>query len=73
MKHSPKSAKTLTQVCSLRSDNYDVGDFWILTDGPTVTISAQKLGHPVTASITVPKWIFNQMLNWYSRPTKGKP
>lgn len=72
MKYSPKTAKTLDQVCSLRSDNFDVDDFWILTDGPCVTICHQVLGKPATASVTIPKEAFNRMLRWYQRPTRGK-
>ena len=72
MKHSPKTAKTFEQVCTLRSDNADAGDFWIITDGPTVSLNAQKLGHPASASITIPKEEFNRLIRWYHRPTKGR-
>lgn len=70
MKHSPKTARTLADHCTLRSDNYSVGDAWIISDGDTVSIVKQKQGEPSTGEVTLTKQQFNRMIRWYQTPTK---
>lgn len=67
---SLRQARDLPTICTLSRDNYSVGDWTIMTDGYTVWISKQKLGHPCTAEITVPKKVFDRLLMFYERPQR---
>lgn len=67
---SPMQARTDEQVCSLNRDNTTTGDFWILSDGITVTITHQVLGESPKASVSVPCAEFNKLVRWYMRGQK---
>jgi hypothetical protein len=58
------------QVLTLRRDNYTAGDYWILADGDTVTVCAQKVGESPIGSVTIPREEFNRLVRWYTRPQK---
>ena len=70
--YSPQTAKTLTQLCTLKTDNYDCRGYWIITDELNVSIARQKLGHPAEETISIPKTTFDRMIKWYQTPTLGK-
>lgn len=67
---SLRNAKGLYQVASLRRDNYERKDFRILTDGTTVWLTKQALGHPVEADIQIPKAIFDRLIDNYGKPQR---
>lgn len=69
----PRDAKTLKQVCDLRTDNFDVKGGWVLLDGNgkySITIARQVEGHAVTQQINIPRREFNQIVDWYMREQK---
>ena len=65
---SPRGAKTFNQLCSLRRDNWSWGDWWIMSDGGTVSITQQKVGESPSQEISVPMSAFNRLIDWYNRP-----
>lgn len=68
---TPYKARSNEQVCSLRQDGYESGDFWIMTDGYTVTICEQKTFESPKQVIHVPRAEFNKMIDWYKREQKA--
>ncbi len=66
----PYEAKTTDEVCRLQTDHNDVDDYWILTDGYTVTVCEQKSGKIPAQEINVPHAIFNRLIAWYIREQK---
>jgi Holliday junction resolvase RusA-like endonuclease len=70
---SPMEVRDIDTLCKMPRDNLTVGDFWILTDGYTVTICQQKTGHSPTEKVHVPRATFNRMVRWYTKPVKVKP
>jgi hypothetical protein len=66
----PRDCKTIDDVCEIQRDNKDVGDFWMITDGYTVSIHEQKMGEPSKQQISIPRATFNKLIDWYSRPQK---
>lgn len=64
-KLSPRNAKTLNEICSLRTDHHDLKHSWILTDGVNVTITKQDVGCLSTESVTLPRREFNLLIDWY--------
>jgi hypothetical protein len=67
---SPYGANTLDKVCRLGRDNFSAGEHWILTDGFTVSVTAQKAGSAPTRQVTIPRKEFNKLISWYIRPQK---
>jgi len=65
---SLRQAKSTNDVCSLRRDNYECGDWSIMTDGYRVWISKQKMGESRTDHIEVPKAIFDKLFDCYGKP-----
>jgi hypothetical protein len=72
-KFSPKTARTLKDVCSLRTDNKSVGDSWIILDSgaQVVTIVNQKDGEAPTGEVVLTKEQFNRIIRWYQTPTRN--
>lgn len=64
------SESNLDQLCELGRDNWAYGNHWMLTDGYTVTVCAQKLGEKPTESITLPRRVFNALLKGYTQPQR---
>lgn len=52
------------QLAALERDNYEVGDFWILTDGYRVTIAEQPAGSPASQSIVIPIEVARELLGF---------
>ena len=67
---SPKMAQTFNAVCRLKTDSFDVGNFWVLHGGNVISFAEQKLGHKATQTITIPKKTFDRMIAWYLREQK---
>lgn len=67
---SPKTVKTIDDLCRMESDNHSAGDFWILVSPPDVTIAAQRVGERCTAMITMPRSKFDKLIAWYQREQK---
>jgi hypothetical protein len=70
MKHSPRTAKTLDAICSLRTDGCHTKDHWICIDARTVSIVSQKPGEAATGEVILPRATFDKFVRWYNRPTK---
>lgn len=66
---SLRQGSTEKQICSLRRDHCNVGDWSIMTDGFTVWISKQKIGHERTDHIQIPKRVFDKLFDQYAKPT----
>ena len=58
-RYSPMTANTIDKVCTLKTDNYDTGGFWILSDGGCVSIAEQESGESAKAIIAIPRDKFN--------------
>lgn len=67
---APAHAKNIDEVCSLRTDNFNIPSGWILTDGDQVTIARQKGGEPSTDSVSFTRKEFNRLMSWYFRPQR---
>lgn len=57
-----------TQLCRIRRDNKDAGDFSIMTDSYVVWLSEQKMGENRKQHIEIPRKEFNKLIQWYLRP-----
>jgi hypothetical protein len=66
---SPMKA-TNAQICQMRRDHTDFGDFSLMTDGYTVWVSQQAVGEDRKQHIAMPKGTFNRLLRWYLREAK---
>lgn len=67
---APAHAKTLEEVCSLRRDNFNIPNGWIITDSFQVTMTKQKPGEASTESVTFSRKEFNRLVSWYFRPQR---
>ncbi len=67
-KRSLKDCRTTDQVCELPRDHSDAGDFWIISDGHTVSMAQQKYGESSTQSISIPRATFNRLIAFYTKP-----
>lgn len=65
---SLRAAHDLVTVARMRRDCYSIGEWSIMTDGHTTWLSKQKIGEKQTASIEVPKRVFDRLLDLYERP-----
>jgi len=61
----PKDCSKHEDLADLTRDNLDTGGYWILHSGDHVTLTAQEVGQPSTASIRIPVEDFNTMMRWY--------
>ncbi len=64
---SPSEARSIDELCSMRSDNFGTGTHWILTDSLKVTIAAQVPGNNATQMMSVDRQTFNKLIHWYVR------
>lgn len=64
---SLRQVKGTKDICSVRRDHHDFGDWCIMTDGYRVWISKQKIKHPRTDHIEIPKTIFDKMFDAYGK------
>lgn len=67
---APMEARSLGEVCSLRTDNHDCKTGWIITDGHTVSLTNQKNGEQSTGCVKFTRAEFNKLIRWYTRPQK---
>ena len=61
---------SLDDLCRITRDNFDAGEFWIITDSVEVTIAHQIAGEEAKAMVTIPRREFNRLIRWYMRPQK---
>lgn len=66
-KMSLREATSDNQICQLGRGHYEWRDWCIMTDGFTVWISKQKMGHARTDHIAIPKAIFDRLLSGYEK------
>ena len=71
-KLSPMKAKSLQDFCKLNRQNFDSGDFWILSNQYTIFVHEQKSGKPSKQNISIPKSRFDKLIKWYLREQKIK-
>lgn len=64
-KLTPRTARTVADVCALRHDNVATPEHWIITDGRRVTIAAQRTGEPCTGKVSLPLATFEAFIDWY--------
>lgn len=69
-KLSPKEARTYEQLCSLRATLWNCKWGWILTADGEITIQHQPRGEPRIQEITIPKRVFDKMVEWYLKPQR---
>jgi len=69
-KLSPREARTLREVGSLKQDNKSTLDAWILTDQKYVWIYNQRNGQEARGHIMLTKKQFNQLIDWYNGETR---
>lgn len=60
-------------VLALTRDNVGTEDYWIITDGFTVTLACQKVGEPSTAMVSLPKVVFDAFADWYMTGNWKRP
>jgi hypothetical protein len=64
---TPREAETFDQICDLERDNTEIDDYAILVDEAYVYLNEQRVGESPTASIQIPREIFNALIDWYQR------
>jgi len=64
-KRTPQQAKTFEQICKLKRDNVESGDFWMTFDEGTVYLSEQPSGEKPKASIKIPRTVFNRFVRFW--------
>lgn len=69
-KYRAASACNFDQLCDLGRDNWDYKNHWLITDGFTVTVCAQKNGEEPTQKISLPRGIFNTLIKRYTHPQR---
>lgn len=62
---------TESQLCRIKRDNFDVGNFTIMTDAHKVWLSEQPMGGTVVQQIGMTRSTFNKLVRWYLRPQKA--
>lgn len=64
---SPHQARTLNEICSLKSDNYGGAEGWIMIDGPDVILKQQRSGEQPDGGVKFSRGAFKRMIDWYLR------
>lgn len=62
---APRDARNETDIRAMPRDNVESGDFWMITDGCQVSLAQQQIGKSPTASIGVPRKVFDAFVDWY--------
>jgi len=63
---TPIECNSLASICKIPRDSIDLPkDFWMITDGKTITIAKQELGKNPEQIISIPKSIFDSCVRWY--------
>lgn len=60
------------ELCRIRMDNKDAGEFWTLVDGNDVTFAEQHKGQSSSAMVTMPIPVFRKLLKFLTTPQKLK-
>jgi outer membrane receptor for ferric coprogen and ferric-rhodotorulic acid len=55
------------ELLLLPRDGGTYANHWILSDGYTVSVVAQKPGEQPTQSITIPRRVFNALVRFYTK------
>jgi hypothetical protein len=58
------------ELCAMRYDHSDAGDFSIMTDTNVVWLSEQAWGSPQKQHIEIPRGIFNRLVGAYLKKRK---
>ena len=66
----PFDANTEKKTLSLRRDNYDTPDYWIMAHGDHVTIAKQRNGGKSEFMVEIKRRDFYRLISWYMRPQK---
>jgi len=61
----PIDAKSNAQICKLKRDNVSTAGFWLLIDGPNVTLAKQKVGESAEQMLSIPRSQFDKLARWY--------
>lgn len=70
MKLTPRTAKSFEQICSLKCDNIQTKDSWILIDVGVVHIHNQRNGEESTGEVTLTRKEFERFADWYNGKKK---
>lgn len=65
---TPRTARTVDQLCTLKRDNVSTRSHWIIVDADAqrVVIHAQRNGESSTESICLPRRTFEKFIDWYN-------
>lgn len=67
----PRDCKTERDVLTLRRDNYDTKEGWILCQPDNlVVIQQQRTGENAIGCVELPRGEFNRMVDWWNRNQK---
>lgn len=66
--NSLRNARNLDAVCKLKNDNFQHGQYGIMSDGQTVWLFKQQKGKPCTDTIAIPKRAFDRLHDFYGCP-----
>ncbi len=69
---APADVRSFKEQLTLRRDNLDTTNGWILLDGDKVIISQQRSGHDRTGKVELPAEEFKKFAEWYLRPQQIK-
>jgi len=56
------------QICKMRRDNVESGEFWCQTNGDQITIAHQVTGERPQASITIPRAAMKRFVKFLTTP-----
>lgn len=66
---TPRDARTTNGLCALQRDNIDLGDFSFMVSEHDVSLTAQRAGQAPTARVTVPRAVFDAVVDFYNHGT----
>ena len=69
---SLRNARSIDELCALKRDNFELGDYWIMSDGETVSIAHQARGEMAKAMVSVPIRTFNGLFDRYQKDQSSK-
>ena len=64
---------TFDELCRMRRDHTDSGDFSLMVEPRVVWLSEQKMGEHQKQHIQIPRHVFNRLLVWYQREANLRP
>lgn len=66
----PADCFSEAQTESLETDAFHLRGWWIMTEGHRLTIAKQAQGEEASSMVTIPKAIFDEIVEWYMKPQK---